>query len=351
MRLDELRDDAELLRGAGSPSWPAPLAEATEPFDLQSAPAANDAPPDEARVDVALTERLPTDDTALPLPPPPPSHARAGRWTTWLAQFAQRPEATSDTPLRQRNPAPWLALALMVALLIALGAGLLRAQRVGEEAERTMESKRQAAERAVGLLGGPAATPSPGPADGESRSAMAQAPASGPALAAMPAAPVAEKLPPSGAERHEAMLEAIRSGALLTTLQPAALAQPSPLPADWTGPRGPAPRAEPAPLPPKKVALAVEGAPSPPRAADPLASAAVAGALKGSAVPLHRVYQLRESEGEWLGYVARAEDDPLAAGVWAGAGDLLAGGWRVAEVTAQRLTLVGPRGALEILRP
>jgi hypothetical protein len=150
---------------------------------------------------------------------------------------------------------------------------------------------------------------------------------------------------------------------VLASLPPSALAQPSPLPAELplaaaataTASARAGTAQSVSPLPPKKVALTVEGAavaqPNAPRVADPLAGARVAASLKGSPAPLHRIYQLREADGEWLGFVAPADADPLAAGVWAGSGDLLHGGWRVAEVTAQRLTLVGPNGALEILRP
>lgn len=301
----------------------------------------------------------------LPLPPPPLAEARAGRrWALpgLVEALARRARSASPaTPAadgaagatlqagmrRQINPAPILAMGLLGIVLLAVVAGILNAGRVEDEAARTIDAKRKAAERAVGLLGGQAGgTAPPVPPEAEMQS---QEPA--------------PRLPGDGRDRHEAMLSAIKSGAVLASLPPTALAQPTPLPADLppatvTSAANSA-RASAVPatalLPPKKVALVVEGAAAARATAtlvvDPLAHATVSAGLKGSTVPLHRVYQLRESDGEWLGYIARADADPLAAGVWAGSGDLLGGGWRVAEVNSQRLTLVGPSGALEILRP
>lgn len=304
--------------------------------------------------------------TVAPLPPPPTDEARdKRRWRIQLPPLLTRKVAAravaSDVPpvadelggqgtRRQMNVAPILAMGLLGIVVLALVVGLLNTQRVDVEASLAMDAKRKAAERAIGLLGGkPQATPPP-PIDPPKTVGVEASPE--------PPSPI----PADGRERHEAMLSAIKTGAVLASLPPTALAQPSPLPADLppativTSTAASRSAQVPfTPPPPKKVALAVEGAPSAPPAAsrvtDPLAGARVSGALKGAPAPHHRVYQLRESDGEWLGYVAPADADPLAAGVWAGSGDLLRGGWRVAEVTSQRLTLVGPNGGLEIIRP
>jgi hypothetical protein len=341
MRLEELHRDADLLRRTSAAATPD---HASGDDNGHDGVAANDAS-DPSGVGLAPIDGQAASADVLPLPPPPPPHARArSNWAARLAALAPRlKEAPFDAPLRQRNLAPWLALGVLAALALAVGAGWLQTQRVGAEAERTVE----ATERAVGLLGGaPTAM-----ASTKEMQTGGVAPTPPPGPTSRPPVPAADRLPVAGPERHEAMLEAIRNGALLTALPPAALLQPSPLPAEGLPARAPLPRADAAASPPKKIALTVEGAAAAPRAVDPLSVASVSSALKGSPVPLHRVYQLRESDGEWLGYVARADDDPLATGVWAGSGDLLSGGWRVAEVNAQRLTLVGPRGALEILRP
>lgn len=401
MRLDELHHDAEELRRHStpveSPFDAAALGQSTldhdlvrggdidlDPLNNPETIEANGEDPwvedkieprgsgrptaDGAALYIGADAEQPDDatTTAALLPPPPTDEARGKRrWRIQLPPFLARQSAgraaQSNAPptadalegqgsRRQMNFAPILAIGLLGIVVLALVVGLLNTQRVDVEAGLAMDAKRKAAERAVGLLGGkPEATPPP--------------PIEPPKAAGTEASPEPPSpIPAGGRERHEAMLSAIKTGAVLASLPPTALAQPSPLPADLppatvvTSTSASRSTQLPAsPLPPKKVALAVEGAPSAspaaPRVTDPLAGARVSGALKGVSAPYHRVYQLRETDGEWLGYVAPADADPLAAGVWAGSGDLLRGGWRVAEVTSQRLTLVGPNGALEIIRP
>lgn len=394
MRLDELQHDAEELRRHStpveSPFDAAAAGQSTLALDLvrggdvdldplNNPEAIGPGPwvPDKLAPDDAQTEQpqplqphispevdqLP-DEGPLPPPPPPSDDVRArrawdglriplGRWRKPSPPLGETPtndELTQAHTRRQMNFAPILATGLLGIVLVALVVGLLNTQRVDVEAGLAMDAKRKAAERAVGLLGGkPEATPPP---------PIEPPKAVGAEASPEPPSPI----PAEGRGRHEAMLSAIKSGAVLASLPPTALAQPSPLPAELppatvvTSTAASRSMQVPvSPLPPKKVALAVEGAPSSshaaPRVTDPLAGARVSGALKGASAPQHRVYQLRETDGEWLGFVAPADADPLAAGVWAGSGDLLRGGWRVAEVTSQRLTLVGPNGGLEIIRP
>lgn len=267
---------------------------------------------------------------------------RLRRSTRAPADIAGEPRVPSR---RQPNPAPWLAAGLIGIVLLALGTGLVSHLRVAAEAAQMVDARRRAAEQALTLLH----------ASNDARRATA-APASDAALHATP-----EATPDSDVRaRHDAMLASIKAGRVLASLPPSALAQPTPLPAPLppvAGTSAASARGVPsAPSrPPKKIGLVVEGSPDPVarggRAADPLAAAAVRSSLKGAIVPRHRVYQLRELDGEWLGFVAPTDADPVAAGLWAGSGDLLAGGWRVAEVTSLHMTLVGYGGALEILRP
>lgn len=356
--LDPLNNPGA-MEGNGDDPW---VADKILPRSSGQPPAAD------AGLYVGVDAEQPDDaaTTEAPLPPPPTDEARGkNRWQIQLPPFLTRKAAAravpSDVPpvadafegqgsRRQLNMAPILAMGLLGIVVLALVVGLLNTQRVDVEASLAMDAKRKAAERAVGLLGGkPQATPPP-PIDPPKAAGVEASPE--------PPSPI----PAGGRERHEAMLSAIKTGAVLASLPPTALAQPSPLPADLppatiltSTAASRSAQVPVASLPPKKVALTVEGAPSASPAAsrvtDPLAGARVSGALKGAPAPRHRVYQLRESDGEWLGYVAPADADPLAAGVWAGSGDLLRGGWRVAEVTSQRLTLVGPNGGLEIIRP
>lgn len=394
MKLDQLHADADLVRRHSLPLAAAPHragadadlppgspddwmhgARSTQPdagaHDRDQSALADDTfgAAEAADAHVPAASRLPplfsAEGEPWPAPPPPTGAARAR--TAWierlarLAAGAQAPrdaaahgaDATPAAPVaptrRQVNLAPWLAAGVIGIVLLALAAGLISHQRIDAEAAQLVEAKRHAAEQALSLLHA---------ADRSTTGASPRLPDAPPPTGATPvgepASQPATELPASR-DRHDAMLAAIKGGTVLASLPPSALAQPSALPAELppasvatsagTVRTSAAPGAS---RPAKKVALLVEGAAPTP---DPLAAAAVRGTLKGAAVPQHRVYQLRESDGEWLGFVARVDADPLAAGVWAGSGDLLAGGWRVAEVTSQRLTLVGANGALEILRP
>lgn len=399
MKLDELHQDADEIRRHGAAARSLPFDTNALDQSLLNQPAVDsDAPtghqavandPYAAYENVGHSERLsrmfsPASDSVeprawhadelprdfdagprideTPVPPPPPEFRQRQSWWTRLRPSRQRataddligPPATAPSR-RQRNPAPLIAAGLVAIVLFALVAGLISKQKVDGEALRIIEGKRAATERAVALLGGqPQTTAAP--------------PAQPPLPSIEPAsAEPSPRLPADGRERHEAMLSAIKTGAVLASLPPNALAQPSPLPAQLpeAAPSGARAGAARSPqetpsvtLPPKRVALLIEGhelrgraTPISERALDPLEGTKVSASLKGSAAPHHRVYQLRENEGEWVAYVAPVDADPLAAGVWAGTGDLLTGGWRVADVSPQRLTLVGPKGALEILRP
>lgn len=406
MKLEQLHADADLLRGHSLPLAAAPhrsAAHADPPpapaddwmHDVRAGPldagtgfgASPDRygdrwdPTDPADAPSSADARLPplfsADNVSWPVPPPGGTAGARTAWFAPLVRFATRAHAPADagrssaadaamdsmhsmdTPARRQvNLAPWLAAGVIGIVLLALAAGLISHQRIDVEAAHLVEAKRQVAEQALSLLH---AADRSAAAGALQRPTDARPPAGAPS-ASESAPPSASELPATGRARHDAMLAAIKSGTVLASLPPSALAQPSPLPADLP-PAHAATAAGPtrnsaAPgvtRPAKKVALQIEGtAPATARSApphDPLATVAVRGTLKGAAMPHHRVYQLRESDGEWLGFVARADADPLAAGVWAGSGDLLAGGWRVAEVTSQRLTLVGAGGALEILQP
>jgi len=343
---------------ATSPDWSADALHIADAMDMSSS-AASSLPP-----------LFAADDENWP-PPPPPTEAAKAR-ASWIERLAQAAAASSvlarrdvagmgdadaanGATRRQLNLAPWLAAGVIGIVLLALAAGLVSHQRVDAEAAQLVEAKRKAAEQALSLLHA---------ADRSASGAPPRPPEAlpgGTPSASEPAPRSAADLPADGRARHDAMLASIKGGTVLASLPPSALAQPSALPADLPPANvtaAGAMRNSAAPVavrPAKKVALVVEGtsaaAARRPQPADPLAVAAVRGTLKGAATPQHRVYQLRESDGEWLGFVARADADPLAAGVWTGSGDPLAGGWRVAEVTSQRVTLVGADGTLEILRP
>jgi len=397
MKLDQLHADADLVRRHSLPLAAVPhragadtdLPPATADdwmHDSRSAPAdagaqgcgqsafaegafgAAEAVDAHAPAASRLPPLFSAEDEPWPAPPPPTGAARVrAAWIGRLARLAAGVQTPRDAVAggadtaqaaaptrRQINLAPWLAAGVIGIVLLALAAGLISHQRIDAEAAQLVEAKRHAAEQALSLLHA---------ADRSTAGASARPPDAPVPNGATPVGESAlQPIPelPAGRERHDAMLAAIKGGTVLASLPPSALAQPSALPAELPPPNAVAGAARTgaapgAPRPPKKVALLVEGAATTTArtapAADPLAATAVRGTLKGAAAPQHRVYQLRESDGEWLGFIARADADPLAAGVWAGSGDLLAGGWRVAEVTSQRLTLVGANGALEILRP
>lgn len=385
MKLDQLHADADLLRQHSLPLT-AGTRDAAEPGERPMpgddeiwTPAhrwagdetCGDRPPQEATGSDTGDEPLSTPsprpllfgsvDDAWPAPPPPPDEALArSSWLRRAVEVAARRGAGHDMDThavrgvdgtasrRQVNLAPWLAAGVVGIVLLALGAGLISHRRIDAEAAQLVDGKRRAAEQALALLH---AASTPGAQDAGAAGIVA--PASDPFVQ------VRGDAPSDVRARHDAMLASIKTGTVLASLPPSALAQPTALPAELppvtAATSAPRVAVSAPPRPPKKVALIVEGAP--PRVAvaaaatDPLAATTVKSALKGASNPQHRVYQLRESDGEWLGFVARADADPLAAGVWAGSGDLLSGGWRVADVTAQRMTLVGANGALEILRP
>ncbi len=359
MKLDQLQADADLLR---QHSLPLAAAGATGigrvADDALDAGASDDAmPPPQQRPALFCA-----DDEPWPAPPPPHEAMPRSSWLRRLAEHARHgasPLAASahgdDTARapRQVNLAPWLAGGVISIVLTALGAGLLSHRRIDAEAAQVVDAKRRTAEQALALLHSGERPPATAHNADDPMPAAAPSPE--------PDASTRADTPTELRARHDAMLASIKSGTVLASLPPSALAQPSALPAELPpamiapGTSRHAAATPAAPRPAKKVALVVEGtlaqAARAIPAVDPLATTVVKGTLKGAPRPQHRVYQLRESDGEWLGFVARADADPLADGVWAGSGDLLAGGWRVAEVTAQRLTLVGAGGALEILRP
>lgn len=172
---------------------------------------------------------------------------------------------------------------------------------------------------------------------------------------AMPTPPAATPVPPaaSGEQRYAQMLADIKNNNVLgrtPPTEPAALPAPV-VPEVVRGTRSapPVPAAAAPAAPTKRIGLLVEGMQTerePPAPRDPIPASALASNLAApNQAPSHNVPRIEQVDGEWLAYVVR-RGQRTGSGQWAGAGDVLPDGWRVASVTGTHVTLVAPDGAV-----